>query len=483
MFKDTFSVLLIEDSNADYRLIQEYLGESQSPSFQISRSTDFSAGLSFITNESPDLVMLDLSLPDRTGLEALSEIKRKFPQIPVIICSGAEDKDITVNALQIGAQDYVYKGKFDSYSLSRSLVFAYERNRLALELEKKSVFEQESEERYRLFFQYNPHPAFLFEHDSLEILEINRAVVEKYGYEEKDLIGKSILQIFELSDFDKVKQEIIFFQFGANQASSFVHKKKNGEKLIADTTVYKFRYQNQILDLAVVTDITEMVRNRESILATLAEKDALIQEIHHRVKNNMQIMISLLNLQADNAMSRNLTAKELYNLLKDTESRVFSMSLVHNELYRSNDLSHVDFHSYLNMLLENLWNLYGVGLKIKHLVEAQGLVLSMNIAISLGLIVCELVTNAIKHAFPDGYEGLLKIFARCEFGSTIVTIEDNGKGIPKEMISKNHETLGLQLVNILTKQIQGKLHLEVLDPGTKFEIRFPEQKGTVQRKL
>lgn len=253
--------------------------------------------------------------------------------------------------------------------------------------------------------------------------------------------------------------------------------------MIADTTVYKFRYQNQILDLAVVTDITEMVRNRESILATLAEKDALIQEIHHRVKNNMQIMISLLNLQADNAMSRNLTAKELYNLLKDTESRVFSMSLVHNELYKSNDLSHVDFHSYLNMLLENLWNLYGVGLKIKHLVEAQGLVLSMNIAISLGLIVCELVTNAIKHAFPDGYEGLLKIFARCEFGSTIVTIEDNGKGIPKEMISKNHETLGLQLVNILTKQIQGKLHLEVLDPGTKFEIRFPEQKGTVQRKL
>ncbi|EQA70927.1 sensor histidine kinase [Leptospira noguchii] len=483
MFKDTFSVLLIEDSNADYRLIQEYLGESQSPSFRISRGADFSAGLSLITNESPDLVMLDLSLPDRTGLEALSEIKRRFPQIPVIICSGAEDKEITVNALQIGAQDYVYKGKFDSYSLSRSLIFAYERNRLALELEKKSVFEQESEERYRLFFQYNPHPAFLFEHDSLEILEINRAVIEKYGYEEKDLIGKSILQIFESSDFDKVKQEIIFFQFGANQASSFVHKKKGGEKLIADTTVYKFHYQNQILNLAVVTDITEMIRNRESILATLAEKDALIQEIHHRVKNNMQIMVSLLNLQADNAMSRNLTAKELYNLLKDTESRVFSMSLVHNELYKSNDLSHVDFHSYLNMLLENLWNLYGVGLKIKHMIEAQGLVLSMNIAISLGLIVCELVTNAIKHAFPDGCEGLLKIIARRELGNTIVIIEDNGKGIPKEMINKNHETLGLQLVNILTKQIQGKLHLEVLDRGTKFEIRFPEQKGAVEKKL
>lgn len=185
MFKDTFSVLLIEDSNADYRLIQEYLGESRSPSFRISRSADFSAGLSIISNESPDLVVLDLSLPDRTGLDALSEIKRKFPQIPVIICSGAEDEEITVNALQIGAQDYVHKGRFDSYSLSRSLVFAYERNRLALELEKKNVFEQENDERYRLFFQYNPHPAFLFEHDSFEILEINQAVLEKYGYKEK----------------------------------------------------------------------------------------------------------------------------------------------------------------------------------------------------------------------------------------------------------------------------------------------------------
>ncbi|MDI7219173.1 histidine kinase dimerization/phosphoacceptor domain -containing protein [Leptospira santarosai] len=476
MFKDTFSVLLIEDSNADYRLIREYLDESQSPSFRISRSADFSAGLSIISNENPDLVMLDLSLPDCAGLDALSEIKRKFPRIPVIICSGAEDKEITVNALQIGAQDYVYKGKFDSYSLSRSLVFAYERNRLALELEKKNVFEQENEERYRLFFQYNPHPAFLFEHDSFEILEVNRAVLEKYGYKEKDLIGKTILEIFEPSDFERVRREIVSFKFGVNRASSFVHKKREGEELIVDTTVYKFRYRNQVLDLAVVTDITEMVRNRESILATLAEKDILIQEIHHRVKNNMQIMVSLLNLQADNAMSRNLTAKELYGLLKDTESRVFSMSLVHNELYKSSNLSHVNFHSYLNMLLENLWNLYGVDQNIGYFVEARGLILSMNIAISLGLIVCELVTNAIKHAFSEGYQGMLRIAARTESGIVVVAIEDNGKGIPEEFVNMNHDTLGLQLVSILTKQIQGKLKLETLNPGTRFEVRFPKQK-------
>lgn len=246
--------------------------------------------------------------------------------------------------------------------------------------------------------------------------------------------------------------------------------------MIVDTTVYKFRYRNQILDLAVVTDITEMVRNRESILATLAEKDTLIQEIHHRVKNNMQIMVSLLNLQADNAMSRNLTSKELYSLLKDTESRVFSMSLVHNELYKSSNLSHVDFHSYLNMLLENLWNLYGVDPNIKHSVEARGLILSMNIAISLGLIVCELVTNAIKHAFSERYQGMLRIVALSESGTVIVTIEDNGKGIPEEFVNMDHDTLGLQLVSILTKQIQGKLKLETLNPGTRFEVRFPEQK-------
>ncbi|RHX80118.1 histidine kinase dimerization/phosphoacceptor domain -containing protein [Leptospira yasudae] len=478
MFKDSFSVLLIEDSNADYRLIQEYLGESQSPSFQISRSADFSGGLSSISKESPDLVLLDLSLPDRAGLEALSEIKRKFPQIPVIICSGAEDKEITVNALQIGAQDYVYKGKFDSYSLSRSLVFAYERNRLALELEKKNVFEQESEERYRLFFQYNPHPAFLFEHDTFEILEVNQAVLEKYGYEERDLIGRNVLHIFEEKNFDAVRREILSFQFGVNRAASITHKKKNGEELIADTTVYKFRYRNQVLDLAVITDVTEMVRNRESILASLAEKDTLIQEIHHRVKNNMQIMVSLLNLQADNAMSRDLTSKELYGLLKDTESRVFSMSLVHNELYKSRDLSHVDFESYLNMLLQNLWNLYGVDSKIQHSIDAKGLILGMNVAISLGLIVCELVTNAIKHAFSENHEGLLKLTARLTDGTITVSIEDNGKGIPEEFLNPDHETLGLQLVTILTKQIQGKLDLEKLHPGTRFQIRFPEHEQT-----
>ncbi|MBM9578430.1 response regulator [Leptospira sp. 201903070] len=475
MFKDSFSVLLIEDSNADFRLIQEYLGESESPSFQVSRSSNFSSGLDLISIERPDLVLLDLSLPDCAGLEALTEIKNKFPQIPVIICSGAEDKEITVNALQIGAQDYVYKGKFDSYSLSRSLIFAYERNRLALELEKKNVFEQENEERYRLFFQFNPHPAFLFEDDSFRIVEVNQAVLEKYGYKETELIGKQIFEVFNTKDSERLRTEIGSYQFGVNKGGSFYHKKKDGGEIITESTIYKFRFRNQILDLAVITDVTEMVRNRESILASLAEKDTLIQEIHHRVKNNMQIMVSLLNLQADNAMSRELTSKELYGLLKDTESRVFSMSLVHNELYKSRDLSHVDFESYLSMLLQNLWNLYGVGPRVRHVIDAQGLILNMDTAIPLGLIACELVTNAIKHAFVEGANGEVNIKAEENEGKVTVTICDNGKGIPEGISFFDHETLGLQLVKILTKQISGELKVEDAKPGTKFQIQFPAQ--------
>ncbi|RHX84850.1 histidine kinase dimerization/phosphoacceptor domain -containing protein [Leptospira stimsonii] len=475
MFKDSFSVLLIEDSNADFRLIQEYLCESESPSFQVSRSINFSTGLDLISEERPDLVLLDLSLPDCAGLDALSEIKNRFPQIPVIICSGAEDKEITVNALQIGAQDYVYKGKFDSYSLSRSLIFAYERNRLALELEKKNVFEQENEERYRLFFQYNPHPAFLFEDDSFQIVEVNQAVLEKYGYKENELIGKRIFEIIEENDSERLRNEIGLYQFGVNKGGSFYHRKKDGSAMITESTIYKFRFRNQILNLAVITDVTETVRNRESILASLAEKDTLIQEIHHRVKNNMQIMVSLLNLQADNAMSRELTSKELYGLLKDTESRVFSMSLVHNELYKSRDLSHVDFGSYLTMLLQNLWNLYGVDPKVRHVIAAQGLILNMDTAIPLGLIACELVTNAIKHAFVDASEGEVNILAEEKDGKITVTIRDNGKGIPKGISFLDHETLGLQLVKILTKQISGELQVEDAKPGTKFRIQFPIQ--------
>ncbi|AOP34381.1 histidine kinase [Leptospira tipperaryensis] len=473
MFKDSFSVLLIEDSNADFRLIQEYLNESESPSFQVTRSINFSSGLDHIVVERPDLVLLDLSLPDCAGLEALSEIKSKFPQIPVIICSGAEDKEITVNALQIGAQDYVYKGKFDSYSLSRSLVFAYERNRLALELERKNIFEQENEERYRLFFQYNPHPAFLFEDDSFRIVEVNQSVLEKYGYKEEELIGKPIFEIFDEKESQRLKDEIGSYQFGVNKGGSFYHKKKDGTDMITESTIYKFRFRNQVLDLAVITDVTEMVQNRESILASLAEKDTLIQEIHHRVKNNMQIMVSLLNLQADNAMSRELTSKELYGLLKDTESRVFSMSLVHNELYKSRDLSHVDFSSYLNMLLQNLWNLYGVDPKIRHVIDAWGLILNMDTAIPLGLITCELVTNAVKHAFVEGARGEVNIKAKEKDGMITLTIGDNGKGIPQGISFQDHETLGLQLVKILTKQISGELIVEDANPGTKFQIQFP----------
>ncbi|MDV6235267.1 histidine kinase dimerization/phosphoacceptor domain -containing protein [Leptospira ellisii] len=474
MFKDSFSVLLIEDSNADFRLIQEYLGESNNPSFRISRSDNFYNGLRLISADRPDLVLLDLSLPDRAGLEALTEIKSKFPHIPVIICSGAEDKEITVNALQIGAQDYVYKGKFDSYSLSRSLIFAYERNRLALELEKRNVFEQESEERYRLFFQYNPHPAFLFDHSNLNVLEVNQAVLEKYGFSESELLGKNILDLFHSDDKNSAEEEIRSFAFGVNKTSSSRHKKKDGSVLLTENTVYKFRFRNQILGLAVVTDVTEAVRNRESILASLEEKDTLIQEIHHRVKNNMQIMVSLLNLQADNAMTRELTSKELYGLLKDTESRVFSMALVHNELYKSRDLSHVEFGGYLNMLLQNLWNLYGVGTNVKHEIQAEELQLDMNTAIPLGLIACELVTNAVKHAFGESGSGriLIRVFRRDD--GIRITIEDDGKGISAGWLAEHPDTLGLQLVKILSKQIGGEFELESLRPGTKFCIRFPE---------
>jgi PAS domain S-box-containing protein len=224
--------------------------------------------------------------------------------------------------------------------------------------------------------------------------------------------------------------------------------------------------------IGTVLDITESQLAQEQIQASLEEKVVLLKEIHHRVKNNLQIIISLLNLQ-----SNRVKEPQTLKTLQECQNRVSSMALIHEQLYQSEDLAKIDFAEYAQNLVANLYSsyeIYEAAIQIK--INIDNIYLNVDTAIPCGLIVNELVSNSLKYAFPLRRKGEISIDFYLENDDYFhLCVKDNGVGIPPEINTDKTTSLGLQLVKALTRQLQGTLILN-RDMGTEFKIRFKNQK-------
>ena len=215
-------------------------------------------------------------------------------------------------------------------------------------------------------------------------------------------------------------------------------------------------------------EITGRKQSDEQIKANLQEKETLLQEIHHRVKNNMTVISSLLKLQ----MTR-LSDKAAKEALQDSQNRVQTMSMIHETLYRSGNLSAIDMKTYLSELGRIIFQSYNLSGKVTLKIEAEGILIGVKQASPVGLIVNELITNSLKYAFLDGREGeiLLELKSNNENGVEL-TVSDNGIGIPAGFDLKNADSLGLKLVKMLVEnQLDGSVDMES-NNGTKFTIKF-----------
>ena len=213
---------------------------------------------------------------------------------------------------------------------------------------------------------------------------------------------------------------------------------------------------------ALYQQLQAELRERER---SLAEKEVLLKEIHHRVKNNLQIISSLLWMQSQQVDT------EALSLFKDSQSRVQTMALIHEQLYQSPDIAQIDFEQYLQTLMRSLFRSYGVSGAIALDINVNAPPLSIDIALPCGLIVSELVSNALKYAFPERQSGKIWI----DFGSDaelVLSVSDNGIGLPQDLDFRNSVSLGLLVVCDLTEQLDGTIELNRSD-GTTFEITFP----------
>jgi len=316
------------------------------------------------------------------------------------------------------------------------------------------------------------------------ILFWNPAAEEIFGYTSDEVSGRELHAIMAPEKYreDLLKGMKSFRESGPGNVSGktieLTALRKGGTEFPIELSLSTFQMRGRWHAVGVVRDITNRKSAEKKMLESLEEKELLLQEIHHRVKNNMQVITSLLDLQLDY-----ITGRQPADIFSDIKNRIRSMSLVHEKLYHSRDLSKVDFHDYVVSLISNLYKFYDVNPeRIRLTIGIEDVFFGIDTAIPCGLIVNELITNSLKYAFPDGRAGEieLKLFRVGEGdrgeGIYSMTVRDNGIGIPAELDLKGVKTLGLYLVNTLVEhQLQGSVGLDRI-AGTTFAIKFRELK-------
>ena len=244
---------------------------------------------------------------------------------------------------------------------------------------------------------------------------------------------------------------------------------KNGEKITTQIFLAPIKNSNnQVLEISAIGfDMTENKKNEEKLTQSLKEKEVLLKELHHRVKNNMQVISSILNLQ-----SSYVKDDYAYNLLKECQNRIKTMAFIHESLYQSKNLESVNFSEYVGVLSKNLIHSYTISSrKIKLVLTLDDLMLSIDYSIPCGLIINEIISNSLKYAFPDDRDGIIFVTLEVSVNRIYLIVGDNGIGIPESIDIKDTQTLGLQLVNTLVEQLNGKISL-IRKTGTKFLIEF-----------
>jgi PAS domain S-box-containing protein len=310
----------------------------------------------------------------------------------------------------------------------------------------------------------------------------NPAAEEIFGYSTEEVLDRNLHTLISPERYlEAYKKGLSKFRDSGtgnvvDHTLELTARKKDGTEFPVELSLTSILLKDKWNAVGIVRDITERKEIEKNILSSLQEKELLLREIHHRAKNNMQVISSLLELQ-----SGYLQDKKPIEMFRESRNRIKTMALVHEKLYRSADLSEIDFHDYIGSLINNLYLFYNMSVeRVPFTLEIEGVTLGIDTAIPCGLIINELVTNSLKYAFPDGKKGEIRIVlylvdkgddGKKEYE---LTVEDDGIGLPKDLNLEKIETLGLHLVStIVEHQLQGTFELNRTH-GTGFRIHFKE---------
>jgi len=327
-----------------------------------------------------------------------------------------------------------------------------------------------SEEKYRQLVENAQEGIWSIDAETKTTF-VNQRMAEILGYDVDEMLGKPLFSFMDETGVKLAKYNLERREKGIKEQHDFEFIRKDGNR------VYASLETSPILDadgkylgaLAMVADITDRRKMEEEIKKSLEEKEILLKEIHHRVKNNLMIISSLLNLQ-----SQYIKDKTSKNIFKESQNRARSMALIHERLYQSTDLKRINFGDYIRTLSRELFRIYVADTGLIELnINVEDIFLDINTAIPLGLIVNELITNSLKHAFTEGMKGHINVNFHPQDDHYEFIVTDNGIGFPEDLNFQQTDSLGLQLVNSLTSQIGGKIQLK-RNNGAEFKITFKD---------
>lgn len=324
-----------------------------------------------------------------------------------------------------------------------------------------------------------PNMIFVKDAEDLRFVRFNKAVEELTGFSREEMLGKNDYDFFpeeEADFFTKKDRAVLESGELLDISEEKIHTKKRGVRTL-HTKKIAINDEDGVPRylLGISEDITERIQAEEELRRSLQEKESLLKEIHHRVKNNLQVISSLLSLQSDYAKGKDPSV-----LFQESQSRIYSIALIHEQLYQSGDLACIDMGNYIKDLTDNLKSVYGDdGRPVDVKVDSDDIAVNIDTAIPCGLIINELFSNSFKHAFKNGNGagpvsgGLICVeFKSGREKSFTLKVKDNGRGFPQGLDFRRTETLGLQLVCTLTQQLGGNIDMEKVE-GCGFSITFP----------
>jgi len=329
----------------------------------------------------------------------------------------------------------------------------------------------DSERRFRAIFDQTFQFMGLLEPDGT-LLEANETALQFAGVASADVVGRPFWDAYWWTILpetqDQLKQAVAQAASGTFVRYE-VDVRGSGDAIVAINFSIKPVLNDDgevLLLIPEGRDITERKQAEQRVVASLREKEVLLQEIHHRVKNNLQVISSLLKFQTDK-----ITDQQMLDLFNESQHRVRSMALVHEKLYQTHDFAQIDFAEYLKSLAAYLYRSYaGSTTNVKLETQSEPVLVKIEQAVPLGLIVNELISNALKYAFPGGSSGLIQLnLQRAADKQLCLTIRDDGIGLPSVVDIHQPDSLGLWLVSMLAKQVHGKIELD-RSQGTTFVL-------------
>ena len=349
---------------------------------------------------------------------------------------------------------------------------------------------KESEERYRSFIKHSsegiyrlefrdPIPVDLSLDEQLDIFskksfiaECNDVFARMYGFKDATEIKGLVNNVYrEINRKETLRLRMYFIMnnYKLTDVETEEQDLEGNVKCFLNNAHGILENGKLVRVWGVQRDITSKKHADEALKYSLLEKEILLKEIHHRVKNNLQIVTSLLKLQG-----KYITDEKAHKLLKDSQDRIHSMSIIHQKLYQSRDLSHIDFHDYILTIITHLQHSHGVlEDRVKINFDAKYIIMPIDNAVPAGLIINELVSNSLKYAFPGSSTGNININIAYEKidREFWLSVRDDGKGLPEEISISSPKTFGLTLVNLLVEQMGGTLEI-VKSGGSEFRINF-----------